>query len=562
VKRLLALLVALLLIAALAFTGRADPKDMAACFTKPTLMQRGTSIASHLDAVLTPLDCGSLLDQQSCDTPPPPSGGTQTPWNPKDASLQGLGGLALSGAELAADALRRAGFPASEIPTFVAIAEAESGFNPKAFNNYGAGMAGMFQLNQAYWKLPNWSDPYANAVMAKKVRDESVAKGASPYYPWSTWRGAVANAGKYARFSTSTPNQSAPPTTPPAECVASGGGPATVGQWNILFSNSVARVNANAGFADLVCLNEIRHNSALRVPGFKVTPGSMAVPIIWRPAKLENLELHRTTVLRGYARDKSVVHGVWRNRGTGEQFAALCTHMLVQGGSGWQKQAANVNRIKDTYRRRGLPTMVLADMNAPESKVLNFFSGKPTGGRIDFMVSYGLPQPKMTQLSNAGSDHARRLFTFPPTNAGQGSIGGSPVRFNQQGNPRTVEEAIAWITSKPQGAPGEPVSNRCERYMNLAYGLGAGYGTARSHWEASGPKSQGDPPRGALVFWNTSNSAGHVALSLGGGKVVSTDFDGTNFRSGQISVGPIEAIDRWGQRLGWRAPNFKVGSGQ
>jgi hypothetical protein len=243
--------------------------------------------------------------------------------------------------------------------------------------------------------------------------------------------------------------------------------------------------------------------------------------------------------------------------------------MLVQGGSGWQKQAANVNRIKDSYRRRSLPTMVLADMNAPESKVMNFFSGKPTGGRIDFMVSYGLPQPKMTQLSNAGSDHARRLFTFP-TNAGTGSakLGGvaAPSRFDQQGNPRTVEQAIAWITSKPSGAPGEPVSNRCERYMNLAYGLGAGYPTARSHWEASGERAVGSsvPPRGALVFWDTSNSAGHVALSLGGGRVVSTDYNSTTgrFQSGIISSGPISDLDKWGQRLGWRAPNFKVGSEQ
>jgi cell wall-associated NlpC family hydrolase len=120
------------------------------------------------------------------------------------------------------------------------------------------------------------------------------------------------------------------------------------------------------------------------------------------------------------------------------------------------------------------------------------------------------------------------------------------------------------MTSHPNGAPGEPVSNRCERYMNLAYGLGAGYPTARAHWEAAGPKTVGmsTPPRGALVFWDTSNSAGHVALSLGGGRVVSTDFDGTNFSSGRISEGPIEAIDGWGQRLGWRAPNFRVGSEQ
>lgn len=143
--------------------------------------------------------------------------------------------------------------------------------------------------------------------------------------------------------------------------------------------------------------------------------------------------------------------------------------------------------------------------------------------------------------------------------------GGGPVpaTFNRQGNPRTVEQAITWMQrGVPRGAPGEPVLNACERYMNLSYGLGGGYPTALAHWQAPGPRTSGmsPPPRGALVFWRSGNPAGHVALSLGNGRVISTDFDGTSYQARVLHAGPITAIDTWGPRLGWRAPNFRVGS--
>ena len=150
------------------------------------------------------------------------------------------------------------------------------------------------------------------------------------------------------------------------------------------------------------------------------------------------------------------------------------------------------------------------------------------------------------------------------TGSGDPAGGGPvPARFNSQGNPRTVEQAIAWMQrSMPRGARGEPVLNACERYMNLSYGLGGGYPTALAHWNAPGPRTVGmsTPPRGALVFWRSGNPAGHVALSLGGGQVISTDFDGTRYRAGVLHAGPITAIDKWGPRLGWRAPNFHIGS--
>lgn len=153
-----------------------------------------------------------------------------------------------------------------------------------------------------------------------------------------------------------------------------------------------------------------------------------------------------------------------------------------------------------------------------------------------------------------------------------GGGGPVPAEFDQQGNPRTVEQAIAYLSAHvPNGIPGERIEGRCERHMNLAYGLGGGYPTALSHWNAPGPRSVGSavpPPRGALVFFDTNNEAEHVALSLGPGPdgvtvVISTDYNGRTgrFQYGVLGQGPITDLDRWGNgRLGWRAPNFRVNS--
>ena len=153
------------------------------------------------------------------------------------------------------------------------------------------------------------------------------------------------------------------------------------------------------------------------------------------------------------------------------------------------------------------------------------------------------------------------------TDAAGNPKGGGPVpaAFNRQGNPRTVEQAIAWMRrNMPNGASGEPVQNACERYMNLSYGIGGGYPTALAHLQAPGPRTAGmsTPPRGALVFWRSGNPAGHVALSLGNGQIISTDYDSKTGRytAHKLDAGPITDIDRWGPRLGWRAPNFRIGS--
>lgn len=118
-------------------------------------------------------------------------------------------------------------------------------------------------------------------------------------------------------------------------------------------------------------------------------------------------------------------------------------------------------------------------------------------------------------------------------------------------NPRTVDEAVEWALSRTTFAAG-----MCERMVTLAYGHAGGFPTAKAHADAMTLRS-GTPPRGALVFHATKNPAQHVCLSLGGGYIVSTDFDGSQYASGVMKSGPITAIDKWGPRRGWSPPVFK-----
>jgi hypothetical protein len=75
-------------------------------------------------------------------------------------------------------------------------------------------------------------------------------------------------------------------------------------------------------------------------------------------------------------------------------------------------------------------------------------------------------------------------------------------------------------------------------------------------------RNEGDtnPPRGALVFWNTgAGRAGHIALSAGNGMVYTNDYDG----KGKISLVPLNQITRgWNaQYLGWAPPTFPADLG-
>ena len=86
---------------------------------------------------------------------------------------------------------------------------------------------------------------------------------------------------------------------------------------------------------------------------------------------------------------------------------------------------------------------------------------------------------------------------------------------------------------------------RCLAFVNAAWGHTIprlGMATARQSMNA-GPLQQGVPPRGAAAYYNTSGYAGHVALGLGDGSVLSNDI----VVPGRIDRVPYNIFSsRWG----------------
>jgi hypothetical protein len=94
-----------------------------------------------------------------------------------------------------------------------------------------------------------------------------------------------------------------------------------------------------------------------------------------------------------------------------------------------------------------------------------------------------------------------------------------------------AEKAEAWAFAEltsPKPAWSDqlhaPWSGYCEAFVEIAYGTRHHYATALTDYRAQ--KAAGrihidaDPPAGALVYYG--GGAGHVALSVGGGQVITT----------------------------------------
>jgi cell wall-associated NlpC family hydrolase len=101
----------------------------------------------------------------------------------------------------------------------------------------------------------------------------------------------------------------------------------------------------------------------------------------------------------------------------------------------------------------------------------------------------------------------------------------------------------------------------CDNFVAQMYGFGSsGYATAVKNWQATPAKLKhgGDwnAPAGALMYWSGgSTGAGHVAISLGNGNIISTDATGP----GKVGTIPARTpTDKWGHPyLGWTYPYFQ-----
>lgn len=151
------------------------------------------------------------------------------------------------------------------------------------------------------------------------------------------------------------------------------------------------------------------------------------------------------------------------------------------------------------------------------------------------------------------------------TQHGGGFGDGAGVRLGSSsmpvGNPRGVADALAWSRQARYG--DDRWYRLCLQFMARSYGWAhSGTEYAIDHFLDVVPSwmrhyRDRDVPAGALMFWDTGECAGHVALSLGDGYIATNDV----YRSGGISVVPASTIEQqWGARyLGWTAPYFPAG---
>lgn len=92
----------------------------------------------------------------------------------------------------------------------------------------------------------------------------------------------------------------------------------------------------------------------------------------------------------------------------------------------------------------------------------------------------------------------------------------------------------------------------CLQWSRQRAAIGSRYGDASTAWRNTNDRHPGDrnPPRGAMVYWTGgSQGYGHIAPSLGGGKVRSTDAGGKG-RVATVDLGWVESA--WGlPYAGW-----------
>lgn len=122
-----------------------------------------------------------------------------------DGTGGGAPGWGSGGAQGVANVLRQAGFSEDLIPTFMAIARAESGWNPSALNtsnSNGTTDAGLFQINSVHagnpWYPQNLNDPLQSAKAALEIYKQQGLNA------WTVYK-----TGKYKEFL-----QAAPPIQP------------------------------------------------------------------------------------------------------------------------------------------------------------------------------------------------------------------------------------------------------------------------------------------------------------------------------------------------------------
>jgi Lysozyme like domain len=227
----------------------------------------------------------------------------------------------------------------------------------------------------------------------------------------------------------------------------------------------------------------------------------------------------------------------------------LNTNLGADQDSGWfRKGAATISRTLFDAAKGGVSGAAIGAG----------FAGAPgavIGGTIGSVV--GLGQGIWNAATGQGWDYGTK------GSIGSAGSGGTEKTGNKTSSKSSAKGggaagAVQWAIGQVDN-PDKDYTRLCDHFVARAYGLAhSGYATAYDHWKAIPSKykhSDGNAPAGALVFWFTGTGrAGHVALSLGGGRVASNDI----LRRGRIDIVSIGTItQKWGAKyLGWTPPYF------
>ncbi|MEU1377271.1 transglycosylase SLT domain-containing protein [Streptomyces triculaminicus] len=160
-------------------------------------------------------------------------------------------------------------------------------------------------------------------------------------------------------------------------------------------------------------------------------------------------------------------------------------------------------------------------------------------------------------------DYVKSIMANVEKFSGSSGGGGGSFTDGQQtwtlNNPRSVDAAIAWAKAHSgEGSSGEWY-NMCLAFTAVVYGWNvSGVNYAIDHYDVvpKGMQHPGDrnPPPGALMYWDTGSRAGHIAVYIGNGQIVSNDI----LRKGYIDVVDADQIEKkWGAKyVGWTPPVF------
>ncbi|HUR72904.1 MAG TPA: transglycosylase SLT domain-containing protein [Sporichthya sp.] len=196
----------------------------------------------------------------------------------------------------------------------------------------------------------------------------------------------------------------------------------------------------------------------------------------------------------------------------------------------------------------------------------NAVQSRMRGDRLSLaLAAYRLGWNRLEQVGGLANlpvtrEYIAEIKALAPAYAqGLGVVNSSRSLYTPLPNPRSAAGAVRWARAM---AGDYGWYNRCLNFMAQAYGWDhSGTQYAIDHWLFT-PNSmrhyrQRDAPAGALMFWDTGQRAGHVAISLGDGYIASNDI----MTPGKISIVSSYTIDaKWHARyLGWTVPYFPDG---